>query len=62
MRPRGEIMFMSTLIVVSAVASIVFFWVVFMVWVVRSGQRRGMKELSRLPLEEDNPEQDKKYD
>ena len=50
-------MYQSTLIVVSAVASIVFFWVIFMVWVVRSGQLRGMKEMSRLPLEEESPEQ-----
>ena len=50
-------MLQSTLIVVSAVGSIVFFWVIFMVWVVRSGQLKGMKELSRLPLEEDDPEQ-----
>ena len=55
-------MYQSTLIVVSAVASIVFFWVVFMVWVVRSGQLRGMKELSRLPFEEEASEQDKGND
>ena len=50
-------MFQSTLIVVSAVGSIVFFWVLFMVWVVKSGQLKGFKELSRMPLEDDTPEQ-----
>ena len=55
-------MYQSTLIVVSAVGSIVFFWVLFMVWVVRSGQLRAMKEMSRLPLEEDTPEQDRGND
>ena len=50
-------MYQSTLIVVSAVGSIVFFWVLFMVWVVRSGQLKGLKDLSRMPLEEDTPEQ-----
>ena len=46
-------MYQSSLVVVAAVALMVLFWAMFMVWVIRSGQLRRTDELRRLPLEDD---------
>jgi hypothetical protein len=48
-------MYEASLIVVAAVALMVLFWAIFMVWVMRSGQLTETNELSRRPLEDESP-------
>ena len=43
-------MYEASLIVVAAVALMVLFWAIFMVWVMRSGQLTETSELRRRPL------------
>ena len=46
-------MYQASILVVAAVALMVLFWAIFMVWVMRSGQLKRSDELRRLPLEDD---------
>lgn len=48
-------MYEASIIVVAAVALMVLFWAIFMVWVMRSGQLRETSELRRRPLDDEAP-------
>ena len=55
-------MYLASLVVIVSVALMVLLWAGFLVWAFRSCQFKDIQELSRRPLEDDMPLEQKHHE